>query len=115
MLRPSVTPWEDSNLALINSDLDHKIKQAAAENEEQWKDAGVGEKTGTFVWRIEQFCVKPWTKLGQFHTGDSYVVLHSYKKGSSDKLHHDLHIWIGKESSQVRDIVSVISFEFSPS
>jgi hypothetical protein len=58
------------------------------------------------VWRIEKFCVVPWpqAKYGKFHTGDSYVVLHSYKKPGQDKLFHDLHIWIGKESSQVRGL-----------
>ena len=28
------------------------------------------------------------------------VVLNSYKKGDSDALSHDVHIWIGSESSQ---------------
>jgi gelsolin len=97
-------PWKESNLALIGSALDHKVKQAAAEHEEQWK--GVGEEKGTKVWRIEKFCVVPWpqAKYGKFHTGDSYVVLHSYTKPGRDKLLHDLHIWIGKESSQVRGL-----------
>lgn len=94
------TPWKESNLALIGSDLDHKIKQAAAENEEQWQ--GLGESPGKKVWRIEKFQVKPWPEFqyGQFHKGDSYIVLNSYKKGDSDGLAHDIHIWIGSESSQ---------------
>jgi gelsolin len=33
-------PWKESNLALIGSDLDHKIKAAAAEFEEQWQQVG---------------------------------------------------------------------------
>jgi gelsolin len=33
-------PWKESNLALIGSDLDHKIKAAAAEFEEQWQEVG---------------------------------------------------------------------------
>jgi hypothetical protein len=28
--------WKESNLALIGSELDHKIKAAAAEGEPQW-------------------------------------------------------------------------------
>mmetsp|Transcript_17319 Transcript_17319/g.26474 ORF Transcript_17319/g.26474 Transcript_17319/m.26474 type:complete len:377 (+) Transcript_17319:50-1180(+) len=93
--------WKDSNLALIGSELDHKIKEAAAEGEEQWQ--GLGEGEGTFVWRIESFRVVPWPKhkYGRFHEGDSYIVLHSQKEGEDDpKLLHDIHIWIGSKSSQ---------------
>jgi len=54
------------------------------------------------VWRIEQFKVVPWAEesYGSFHTGDSYVVLNSYQKEGSDAILHDIHIWIGSESSQ---------------
>eukprot|EP00541_Cyclophora_tenuis_P011356 CAMPEP_0116560586 /NCGR_PEP_ID=MMETSP0397-20121206/11080_1 /TAXON_ID=216820 /ORGANISM="Cyclophora tenuis, Strain ECT3854" /LENGTH=380 /DNA_ID=CAMNT_0004086575 /DNA_START=55 /DNA_END=1197 /DNA_ORIENTATION=- len=93
--------WKDSNLALIGSDLDHKIKQAAAEGEVAWQ--GIGEEACLKVWRIEQFKVvaAPSDTYGRFHTGDSYVVLHSYQADpDTPKLNHDLHIWIGKESSQ---------------
>ena len=85
----------------VGSDLDHKIKAAAAEGEPQWD--GIGESAELRVWRIEQFKVVAWPteQYGSFHTGDSYVVLHSYQKDpDSDALSHDLHIWIGKESSQ---------------
>lgn len=88
-------------MALVGSDLDHKIKQAAAQNEPQW--TGVGEKVELRVWRIEQFIVKPWprSKYGKFHTGDSYVILNTYQPDSTKpKLHYDIHIWIGDESSQ---------------
>lgn len=93
-------PWKESNLALIGSDLDHKIKQAAAEGEPQWQ--GLGEEAGLKVWRIEAFRVVPWPEenYGKFHKGDSYIVLNSYKKEGSDALLHDVHIWIGSESSQ---------------
>eukprot|EP00523_Entomoneis_sp_CCMP467_P022637 CAMPEP_0168858320 /NCGR_PEP_ID=MMETSP0727-20121128/16226_1 /TAXON_ID=265536 /ORGANISM="Amphiprora sp., Strain CCMP467" /LENGTH=421 /DNA_ID=CAMNT_0008913059 /DNA_START=38 /DNA_END=1304 /DNA_ORIENTATION=- len=93
-------PWQDSNLAAIGSDLDHKVKQAAAEGEEAW--AGTGKEAGVKVWRIEQFKIVDWPteKYGSFHTGDSYIVLNSYKQEGSEKLIHDIHIWIGKESSQ---------------
>jgi gelsolin len=85
---------------LVGSDLDHKIKAAAADGEEQWH--GLGEKTGTKVWRIEQFKVKPWSesKYGKFHTGDTYIVLNSYIIDGEEELKHDIHIWIGSESSQ---------------
>lgn len=98
---PERVPWKESNLALIGSDLDHKIKQAAAEGEPQWD--GVGQDVALRVWRIEQFRIVPWPErqYGRFHKGDSYVVLNSYKKNDdTDALAHDVHIWIGKESSQ---------------
>jgi gelsolin len=97
--RPRV-PWKDSNLALVNSDLHHKITQAAAGLETAWK--GIGDAAGTNVWRIEQFHVVAWPtdRYGDFYTGDSYIVLHAYRRGVSDALFFDVHIWIGQESSQ---------------
>lgn len=90
--------WKESNLALIGSDLDHKIKQAAAGGEDAWD--GIGNEPGVKVWRIEQFKVVPWPEqdYGNFYTGDSYVVLNSYL--IEDRLFRDLYIWIGAESSQ---------------
>lgn len=88
----------DTNLALIGSELDHKVKEAAAEGEDAWK--GIGKETGLVVWRIEQFTVQPWPKhrYGQFFKGDSYIVLKSDGK-DPDNLNHDIHIWIGSEST----------------
>lgn len=99
---PEKVPWKESNLALIGSDLDHKIKEAAAGEEPAWSTAGVGESEGKNIWRIEQFKVVGWPseKYGEFHKGDTYIVLNSYKRGDSDALYHDVHIWIGNESSQ---------------
>lgn len=92
--------WKESNLALIGSDLDKKIKQAASEGEDAWKV--IGEEAGVKVWRIEQFKVVEWPAEdnGKFYTGDSYIVLHSWTHPGKDKLNHDLYIWIGAESSQ---------------
>jgi gelsolin len=92
--------WKESNLALIGSDLDKKIKQAAAEGEDNWKTVGVAP--GVKVWRIEKFKVVEWPEenYGKFYTGDSYIVLNSWTHPGKDKLHHDLYIWIGAESSQ---------------
>lgn len=92
--------WKDTNLALIGSDLDQKIRQAAGDSEAAWD--GIGQAPGLKIWRIEQFKVKEWPsdRHSQFYTGDSYIVLNSYKVGTSDALRHDIHIWIGKESSQ---------------
>jgi len=90
--------WKDSNLALVGSELDHKIKEAAASGEPQWD--GIGQEPGLKIWRIEKFRVVPWPeeKYGKFHKGDSYIVLNTYEQ--NDKLLHDLHFWIGAESSQ---------------
>lgn len=100
MEKPKKINWKDTNVAMIGSDLDHKIKAAAAAGEPQWR--GVGERATLRVWRIEQFRVVEWPKrkFGSFHKGDSYVVLHSYQQDpSKPKLLHDLHIWIGDEST----------------
>jgi hypothetical protein len=62
----------------------------------------MGEQVEVRVWRIEKFQVKAWPKekYGKFHKGDSYIVMKTYKKGESDGLAHDIHIWIGAESTQ---------------
>jgi len=96
---PERISWKDTNLALIGSELDHKVKEAAAQGEEAWQV--IGKKTGVFVWRVENFTIQPWPeeRYGQFFKGDSYIVLKS--SGSDpENLKHDVHIWIGSESSQ---------------
>jgi len=99
MQKPERISWRETNLALIGSELDHKVKAAAAEGEEAWD--GIGTKEGLYVWRVEKFLVKPWptNQYGQFHRGDSYIVMNSYGNDPSN-LCHDIHIWIGSESSQ---------------
>ena len=37
---------------------------------------------------------------GSFYNGDSYIVLHTYKKKDSDKLHWDVHFWLGQNTTQ---------------
>ena len=85
---------------LVGSDLDHKIKEAAADGESAW-DA-IGKEVGLYIWRVEQFRIVPVPsdKYGSFYSGDSYIVLNSYKKEDMDTLYHDIHIWIGNQSSQ---------------
>jgi len=85
----------------LGSDLDKKIRQAAANTEDAWK--GAGKKLGLEIWRIEKFHVKAWPKdqYGSFYSGDSYIVLHTYKKKpDSDALAWDVHFWLGKHTSQ---------------
>ena len=89
--------------AQFGSDIEKKVKAAAADGEPQWDGAGV--EVGLQMWRIEQFKVKPWpkNKYGKFHKGDSYIVLNTYVKdpvNNPDKLAWDVHFWIGAESTQ---------------
>lgn len=92
--------WKESNLALIGSDIDKKIREAAADGEDAWKV--IGQAPGKKVWRVEKFQMKPWPEddYGCFYKGDSYIVLNSWTIPGKDKLHHDVFIWIGSESSQ---------------
>lgn len=99
---------KDSNIELIGTDLDHKVKYNSATTEPAWHERGVGVEPGLFIWRIEQFEVVPVPKgsYGQFFEGDSYIVLHSWKSGSEDspddvqKLCHDIFFWLGAKTSQ---------------
>ena len=101
MLKQKVYKWKDTNLALIGSDLDKQARLDSAETETAWN--GTGEGPELRVWRIEQFKVKAWpeSKYGQFHTGDSYIILHTYKQSEdTEKLLYDIFFWIGAETSQ---------------
>ncbi|KAI0418180.1 putative actin-binding protein Fragmin [Xylaria grammica] len=98
-----VDDWRDSNVEFIGSEIDHKVKYNSAATEPAWQ--GLGEAPGLYIWRIEQFEVVAWPKqrYGDFHEGDSYIVLHSYKVGSKDgeeKLGHDIFFWLGSKSTQ---------------
>jgi len=47
--------------------------------------------------------VKQWPKdqYGKFHSGDSYIVLHTYKKHEkTDALAWDIHFWLGTYTTQ---------------
>jgi len=91
---------EDSNIASLGSDLNHKVRQAAAATETAW--AGAGKQVGLWVWRIEKFQVHAWPKnqYGSFYDGDSYIILNTFKEPNSPKLAHDLHFWLGKYTTQ---------------
>ncbi|CAL9082850.1 unnamed protein product [Musa acuminata var. zebrina] len=62
---------------------------------------GAGQKAGLEIWRIENFhpVPVPSSSYGKFFTGDSYVILKTtaLKSGS---LQHDIHYWLGKDTSQ---------------
>ncbi|KAI0404078.1 putative actin-binding protein Fragmin [Xylaria palmicola] len=98
-----VDDWRDSNVEFIGSEIDHKVKYNSAATEPAWQ--GVGETPGLHIWRIEDFQVVPWPRdrYGDFHEGDSYIVLHSYRvgsKGGEEKLGHDIFFWLGSKATQ---------------
>ncbi|KAI0826850.1 hypothetical protein BC628DRAFT_1418906 [Trametes gibbosa] len=101
LTRPTKYNIEDSNIALLGSDLEKQVREHAGDKETAWEVAG--EASGVQIWRIEQFAVKEWPKshYGHFYDGDSYIVLHTYKKDQvSEELLYDLHFWLGSETSQ---------------
>jgi gelsolin len=114
LVHPKEYDWRDSNVDLINSDLDHKIKHQSASTESAWENGVVGIQPGLFIWRVEDFEVVPWSKekYGLFHEGDSYIVLHSEKikkKGDVSQTHdneegiklvHDIFFWLGTHTTQ---------------
>jgi len=91
----------DSNIANLGTDLEKKVKAEAAQHEHAWD--GIGQKPGLEIWRIQQFkvvAVLPKT-YGHFYSGDSYIVLHTYKaKPESEKLSYDVHFWLGTYTTQ---------------
>jgi len=101
MLKPRKFDIADSNIANLGSDLEKKVRHAAAEGENAWK--GAGQQIGIQIWRIEKFNVVAWPEkqYGKFYTGDSYILLRTYKKTpDSEKLSFDVHFWIGSKSTQ---------------
>ncbi|KAI0648163.1 fragmin60 [Trametes meyenii] len=101
LTRPTKYNIEDSNIALLGSDLEKQVREHAGDKEPAWEDAG--RQPGVQIWRIEQFTVKQWPQshYGYFYDGDSYIILHTYKKDDeSEELLYDLHFWLGEETSQ---------------
>lgn len=92
--------WKDSNMALFGSDTEKQVKKESAESEPAWQ--GSGQAPGLQIWRINKFKVESWPKddYGKFFTGDSFIILNTYKEPETDELKYDLHFWIGKYSTQ---------------
>lgn len=92
----------NSNIALFGSDLEKKVKETSAACEEQWRSISGGPALR--VWRVEKFHVKDWSPslYGQFHTGDSYIVLKRKESVGPNGVvvdGYDVHFWLGNESS----------------
>jgi len=100
MIKQKEYDLKDSNVANLGSDLDKKIRQAAASTEKAWTNAG--KEVGLQIWRIEKFTVQSVAKdtYGTFYSGDSYIVLNTYKKKDAPKILWDVHFWLGKFTSQ---------------
>jgi len=92
--------WKDSNMALVGSDTDRKVKKESAETEAAWR--GAGAAVGIQIWRIVKFKVTHWPKedYGKFYNGDSYIILNTYQEEGGEELLYDVHFWIGKNSTQ---------------
>ncbi|KAJ8706515.1 hypothetical protein PYW07_012593 [Mythimna separata] len=62
--------------------------------------ANSGKRAGLEVWRIENFepVPVPASHLGNFYSGDSYIVLKT--TGDESNLSWDIHFWIGSKTSQ---------------
>ncbi|KAK7291876.1 hypothetical protein RIF29_07376 [Crotalaria pallida] len=62
---------------------------------------GAGQKAGLEIWRIENFkpVPIPQSSHGKFFNGDSYVILKTTSTKSGALL-HDIHYWLGKDTSQ---------------
>ena len=90
--------WRDSNVGAVGSDEDKATRKMAAEKEPAWREAGT--KPGIQIWRVEYFHVVPVDPAshGQFHKGDSYIVLHS-DEAADGKLSRTIYFYMGTESS----------------
>lgn len=74
-----------TNIANMGTDFEKAVKEAAAGGEKAW--IGAGEREGLQMWRIEKFQVVPWPRkeFGRFYSGDSYIILHTYRKNPSSE------------------------------
>jgi len=100
MLKPKTLDISQTNIANLGSDLEKQVKLAAAQGDPAWKECG--KAVGLQIWRIEKFTVKAWPKnqYGQFYSGDSYIVLRTYKKTPNAAFSYDVHFWLGDHTTQ---------------
>jgi len=84
-----------TNIDLLGSDLEKKVRETSAQCELEWKKTG---KAGFFKWRIENFKVVEDKNKNVFYSGDSYICLNSIDTGKT--MIHNIHFWQGQHSSQ---------------
>ncbi|KAJ2927491.1 hypothetical protein H1R20_g9607, partial [Candolleomyces eurysporus] len=100
LTKPTTYNIEDSNIALLGSDLEKRVRENAGDHEPAWDNAG--EEEGLKIWRVEQFHIVAWPEqsYGSFYDGDSYIVLYTYKSSPEAKsLSYNLHFWLGQNTS----------------
>lgn len=92
-------PLADSNMANVGSEEDKAVRLKAAQGEPAWE--GIGMEPGIKVFRIENFQVVPYPEksYGEFYSGDSYIVLRTEKDPESGKISHNIHFWLGKNTT----------------
>jgi len=84
-------------MALFGTPIEKEIKKHAADGEPAWNHAG--KAPGIEVWRVEKFKIVAWPKdqYGKFFSGDSYIVLNTYKE--KDALKYNVHFWLGEHTT----------------
>jgi len=116
--RPKMSDEDKKRLADTNMEnyggAEHReLRRSTAAKERAWRNCGdlkkknngdyLSEHQKIEIWRIEKFKVKKWPKerYGEFHKGDSYIVLNSYTDPSTpEKMKYNVHFWLGAESTQ---------------
>ncbi|PKU62803.1 Villin-4 [Dendrobium catenatum] len=66
--------------------------------------------SGLEIWRIENSRPVSFPKslYGKFFTRDAYIVLATIAS-KSGALHHDVHYWLGKDTSQISMIIGLVN------
>jgi len=97
MLKEKKINIADTNMALFGTPIEKEIKKHAAQGEPAWQHAG--KAVGIEIWRVEKFKIVAWPKdqYGKFFSGDSYIVLHTYKV--EDALRYNVHFWLGEHTT----------------
>ncbi|KAH6911568.1 fragmin60, partial [Coprinopsis sp. MPI-PUGE-AT-0042] len=98
--KPTIYNIEDTNIALLGSDLEKRVRENAGNEEPAWTSAGT--EAGLRIWRVEKFQLVEWpeSRYGTFYSGDSYIILNTYKPSQEAKdLSYNLHFWLGANTT----------------
>jgi len=98
-----------TNMAFYGSKEHKEIRKLAANKETCWTGPPpVGSESNLWIFRVENnqggscpFGIRPWPKkeYGKFFSGDSYIVLKTFRKKGGKKLCHDIFFWLGRHST----------------
>lgn len=96
---------EDTNMAGIGGNEDLVVRKGAALTEPAW--ATCGQRDGIEIWRVEDLNIKAWPaeQHGEFHIGDSYIVLET-KKNKRGMFEYHVFFWQGNETSVDEQTIS---------